>query len=139
EAAAELWRSRRTNAGARGQTTLWIDGRPLVALWRGAPERRTAMVIAPGALLGLAAAGETARSAIFDGEGRLVAGQRGAAGKSVVRAAAENELPWTLAVAAPPLTRAPGLLPGQRFLLLGTGVMALFLVAGTYFIARAIR
>ena len=39
----------------------------------------------------------------------------------------------------PPNPPGTGLPESQRFLLLGMGVMVLFLIAGTYFIARAVR
>ena len=56
-----------------------------------------------------------------------------------VRTAADSQLPWTLFVtAAEPITTS-GLITQQRFLLLSIAVMVLFLVVGTYFIARAIR
>jgi signal transduction histidine kinase len=44
-----------------------------------------------------------------------------------------------LYVALAPSGRPAGLLPGQRFLLLGTGLVAVFLTAGAYFSVRAIR
>ncbi len=139
EAAAEVWRARRGDPAARGQATIWVEGYPLFAIWRGSSDRRAVLLISPATLLRQAAAGEPVRCAALDGEGRLLAGEREGGAQAVVRAAAGSELPWTLSVAALSAPRAAGMLPSQRFLLLGTGVMALFLVTGTYFIARAIR
>jgi signal transduction histidine kinase len=48
-------------------------------------------------------------------------------------------LPWTLYVSGAPNPPGTGLPESQRYLLLAMGVMVLFLIAGTYFIARAIR
>ena len=60
--------------------------------------------------------------------------------RAAVRPAAESQLPWTLFVSGgAPNPTGTGLPESQRYLLLGMGVMVLFLVAGTYFIARAIR
>jgi signal transduction histidine kinase len=139
EAAGQLWESRARDAAARGERTLWVDGRPVFAIWRGAPDHRAALLLRPAALMDEAVSREPVRFAAFDAEGRLVAGATDAAQRGVVRAASGSALPWTLYVAATPATQAAGMLPSQRFLLLGTGVVALFLIAGSYFIARAIR
>jgi signal transduction histidine kinase len=56
----------------------------------------------------------------------------------VIRASSESELPWTLYVSTGEPMES-GLVAQRRFLLLGLGVMVLFLVLGTYFIGRAIR
>src|SRR5262249_54212012 len=78
-------------------------------------------------------------SEAVDSEGRVVAGSRDRSGRAAVRTAAESKLPWTLYVTASQPAPLSGMPANQRFLLLGMGVMALFLVAGTYFTARAIR
>ncbi len=56
-----------------------------------------------------------------------------------VRTAAESHLPWTLYVTRAKGVRDAGVLASQRFTLFGMAVMVVFLIAGTYFIARAIR
>ena len=130
EAAAMVW-----NPPARpGQTTVWIGNHPLFAMWRNLGATR-AVLIQPPQL----PEAERVFCAAVDTEGRLVAGRRDRSGRAAIRTAAESKLPWTLyvTVAEPaPLSAMP---PNQRFLLFGMGVMALFLVAGTYFTARAIR
>jgi len=144
EATAQLWEQR--NPDPRGQQTLWVDGRPLFAIWRGDSERRAVMLANPEILLRQVPIGPGVLCAVVDAEGRVLAGRREAGGAPVgpspapvaIRTAAESELPWTLRIAEAPAARS-GMIAGQRFLLLGTAVMALFLVAGTYFIARAIR
>jgi signal transduction histidine kinase len=139
EAASLAWEARKRNPAPRGQETVWAGGLPFFFIWRGAPERRAVLIIGPGELLQQTFAGETVSCAVVDAEGRLVAGQRGRGGHAAVRTVAETQLPWTLFVSgAQPLDEA-GRLARQRFLLLGIGVMATFLVLGTYFIARAIR
>ncbi|MEO8373281.1 MAG: HAMP domain-containing sensor histidine kinase, partial [Candidatus Solibacter sp.] len=70
---------------------------------------------------------------------RVVFGRRDRTDRAAIRPAAESKLPWTLYVNGAPNPPGAGLPESQRFLLLGMGVMVLFLAAGTYFIARAIR
>src|SRR5665811_1616172 len=77
--------------------------------------------------------------AAVDSEGRVVLGRRDRNDRAAIRPAAENLLPWTLYVSGAPNPPGTGLPESQRYLLLGMGVMVMFLVAGTYFIARAIR
>jgi signal transduction histidine kinase len=74
-----------------------------------------------------------------DAEGHTLAGSKDGASRSVVRTAAESELPWTLFVSEMQPKVANGPMAQQRFLLLGVSVMMLFLILGSYFIARAIR
>jgi len=130
EAAAVVWNP----PSGPGQTTVWIGHTPFLAMWRTLGSTR-AVLIEPPQL----PAAERVFCAAVDSEGRLVAGRRDRSGRAAIRTAAETKLPWTLYVTAtepPPLSAMP---PNQRYLLFGMGVMALFLVAGTYFTARAIR
>jgi signal transduction histidine kinase len=66
-------------------------------------------------------------------------GRRDRNDRAAIRPAAESQLPWTLYVTGAPNPPGAGLPESQRFLLLAIGVMVVFLVAVTYFIARAIR
>jgi signal transduction histidine kinase len=103
-------------------------------MWRNLGSTRAVLIEPPQ----LPSAGRVFAAAV-DSEGRLVAGRRDRSGRAVIRTAAESKLPWTLYVTAeqpPPLSGMPA---NQRYLLFGMGVMAIFLVAGTYFAARAIR
>ena len=93
----------------------------------------------PEALLQQTLAGEEAGFAAMDSEGRVVAGRKDGAGRAAVRTAAESQLPWTLYVTRASGLKDAGMLARQRFLLFGMAVMVVFLIAGTYFIARAIR
>jgi signal transduction histidine kinase len=52
---------------------------------------------------------------------------------------AETQLPWTLYITGKPGPAEAGMAARQRFLLLITVFMALFLIGGAYFIAHAIR
>ncbi len=139
EAAARAWQESQRDPGARGQQTVWIDGRPFFLLWRGAPAARAMLIARPESILKRVFAAEEVHYAALDSEGRLLAGERLARTHAAVRAAGESQLPWTLYIASGEAPSAAGLLARQRFLLLGLAVMVLFLIVGTYFIARAIR
>jgi signal transduction histidine kinase len=139
EAAARAWQESQRDPGARGQETVWIDGLPFFLLWRGAPGARAVLIARPESILKRVFSGEDVHYAALDSEGRLLAGEKLARTHAAVRAAGENQLPWTLYMATAEAPSAAGLLARQRFLMLGLGVMVLFLIVGTYFIARAIR
>jgi signal transduction histidine kinase len=130
EAAAQAWSA----ANPRGQSTLWVGGRPYFAMSRNSGARRAMLIQSPRI-----PAVDQAVCAAVDSEGRVVYGRRDRADRAAIRPAAESQLPWTLYVTGADNPPGPGMPASQRFLLLGTGVMVLFLIAGTYFIARAIR
>ena len=73
---------------------------------------------------------EQAVCAAVDSEGRVVYGRRDRADRAAIRPAAESQLPWTLYVTGAPDPPGAGMPASQRFLLLGTAVMVLFLIAG---------
>lgn len=137
ELANHLWETRSRTADVRGQETVWAGGQPYFLLWRGAAESR-AVLITPPDTFARQSVPAGIHYALVDPEGRIVAGDRITTGRAVVRPAAESHLPWTLYVSAEPVSRAESAAQ-QRFLLLGIGIMVLFLVIGTVFVARAIR
>jgi signal transduction histidine kinase len=130
DAVAQIWNP----PSARGQTTVWIGNRPLLAIWRTLGSTRGVLIQTPQ----LPATGRVLCAAI-DTEGRLVAGSRDRSERGAIRTAAESQLPWTLYVSTAPPPALSAMPANQRYLLFGMAVMALFLVAGTYFTARAIR
>ena len=138
DAAALVWQDR--DAGPRGTRTVWVDGRPLFFIWRAAGGRKAVLVAEPPAVLKQACANEDVLCAVADNDGRMLAGRRAGAGHAVVRTAAESQLPWTLYVAAGSgATRPRACWRGSGFCCWQPRVMVVFLIAGTYFIARAIR
>ena len=139
EIAEFVWNDRVNHTDARGQETAWIGGVPIFLIWRGTPEQRRVLVTRPDSLVEGSASAADVRFALVDAEGRTVAGRKDGSTRAVVRTAAESDLPWTLFVSEAKPGVAKGLIAQQRFLLLGLSVMMLFLVLGTYFIARAIR
>jgi signal transduction histidine kinase len=68
-----------------------------------------------------------------------VLGRRSDISRATVRTPAETQLPWTLYIATAQGAAETGVIARERFLLLVTVLMALILIAGAYFIARAIR
>ena len=138
EIAQFVWNDRVNHPDARGHEIAWIGGAPILLIWRGTPEQRRVLVTHPESLLQRGPADAGIHFAFVDAEGHTLAGTKDGSARSVVRTAAESELPWTLFVSETK-PKESELLAQQRFLLLGLSVMMLFLVLGTYFIARAIR
>ncbi len=138
EIAELVWNDRANHPGARGHETAWLGGAPILFIWRGTPEQRRVLVTRPESLLQRSPAASGIHFAFVDAEGHTLAGRKDGDARSVVRTAAESELPWTLFVSETK-PKESELIAQQRFLLLGLSVMMLFLVLGTYFIARAIR
>jgi signal transduction histidine kinase len=139
DAVARAWTDWEREPSPRGQNTLWVDGRPFFLIWRGAEGRRAMLVTQPESLLKPVLAGSGVSCAALDGEGRVVAGHKGSAGRAVVRTVAETQLPWVLYFTGIQGATDAGMVARQRFLVLVTVVTALFLIAGAYFIARAVR
>ncbi|HEY7333891.1 MAG TPA: HAMP domain-containing sensor histidine kinase [Bryobacteraceae bacterium] len=137
EAARLAWDGRLANPAVQGQQTAWVGSEAFVFIWRGSPDRRTILVAKPESILKAAADPEIFYSAA-DAEGRIVYGRRDSA-RTVVRAASETGLPWTLYVGASPATSNAGLAAGRRYLAFGMSGMVLFMLLGAYFIARVIR
>jgi len=138
QAVVRLWEDRARNTEPRGQETVWIEHQPYFILWRGTPERRAILLAPPASILRPAFASLDARYAVVDSAGRLLAGEKPPTTRAAVRTATEHQLPWTLYI-APSQSMAALLSIQQRFILTGLAVMVLFLILGTYFIARAIR
>ena len=139
EAAAFVWQQRKRDPDALRQETVWVQNQPFLLLWRGPQERRAVLIMTPASVLRPILAGAEVSCAAVDGEGRVLAGEKATTSHAAIRTAVETQLPWTLYVTA---TQSPGphdLLAPERFLILGICVMVLFHMAGTYFIARAIR
>lgn len=138
EAVRAVWQGRARHGDGQTQETLWVHGQPLFVMWRGTLEQRAVLVAPPAAYIKKTLSLDGVRCALVDGDGRLLAGRK-SSGRSALRTAAEAQLPWTLYVSASQTAEQTNLVLQQRFLLLGIAVMVLFLIAGTYFIARAIR
>ena len=139
EIADFVWNGRMKHPEPRGHETAWIGGVPILLIWSGTPGERRVLVARPESFLTASTMTAGTRYAFVDNEGHTLAGWKSESGRSVVRTGAESGLPWTLFVSETKPMAENGLIAQQRFLLLGLSVMMLFLMLGTYFIARAIR
>jgi signal transduction histidine kinase len=139
DAAADAWSDTRNDPAVRGERTLWMDGRAFLEMWQLGPEGRSMMVVPIGSTLEQLSRSDEVYWAVEDVQGRILAGRRDGVGRAAVRTAAEGQLPWTLYVTG---LRSPGdksLLIGRRFVLAAVVILVLCVLAGSYFIARAIQ
>jgi signal transduction histidine kinase len=143
DAAPAVWKETSGETAPRGERTRWTDGKPFLAFWRNEGGRRLLFLTRADAWLRSAAAADEVASAslwaVADSDGRILAGRKDGPGRAAIRTAAETQLPWNLYVTRLPSDSDPGLPSQRRFVLLSGTIMILFLVACTYFIARAIR
>lgn len=136
--AAQVWEQMPRDPGARGQRSIWVDGHPVFVIWRGSAGRRAVLITTPELLMKPALAGLDATGAAVDSDGRLLTGKLKPNAYAAVRTAAETQLPWTIYISGTQI-KQPTLEERQRFLLGTVIVMAVFIVGGGSFIARAIR
>ena len=134
-----VWRDRMNHPESLSYETEWIGGAPVLLIWRGTAEQRRVLVTPPESLLQASPPSGDVRYAFVDAKGHTLAGLKDKSNHSVVRTSAEIELPWTLFISEKKPLAKNTLIAQQRFLLLGLSIMMLFLVLGTYFIARAIQ
>jgi len=140
EAAQIAFAQRFANPGDRGHQTVWVGSRPFVLLWRGPVDRRAILIAQPESFLKSALADPGILYSATDADGRIVFGPPDRASRaSVVRAAAETGLPWTLYVGSRAASEKATLAAGQKYLLFAISGMVLFMLLGAYFIARVIR
>jgi len=127
-------------AGPRdSEQIVQAGGIPVLLVWRGPPEHRTVLLATVDSVLQQIAAGEDVYCVAHDGEGKYLAGRGDGQGRAVLRTAAEFHIPFTLSVTARPGSADVAMLARQRALQTTIGLMMLFLLSGTLFIARAIR
>lgn len=127
---------------AKGRRIQSIDGRPVLISWMGSADRLVAVLAANGYLgsrWAEALQGPDVQGALIDADGQVLIGSFNKIGPHAVRTAAATRLPGTLDVTrtAPGADEAYG--TGRRRLLISVfAVLALVLLAGSYFIMRSI-
>ncbi len=127
EAAATAWAEWKQSPTPRGQRLAWVESRAYTLLWRAAAGRQATLILEPDAFLKKSGGGAW----LTDSDGRIVAGRSTPGSRAVARSAGL----WTIHV-----TDTDGRFPARgRLVMLGLAVMLTFLLAGSYFIARAIR
>jgi signal transduction histidine kinase len=137
DAAATAVENGKRNQASRGEETLRVGDRSFFLLWRGGPDRRLAMISSPESLVPRTSKGVTV--ALYDPEGRTVAGSRDVHRRAAVRMAAESQIPWTIYVMASNSASPAGFADQRRFLTFEFSLMIAFLLLGAHFIAKAIR
>ena len=144
----EQWRQDRRGEveTLAGRRSVRSHDRSVLLLWRGASDRLVALVGGPGFLerqllgpLQELLQRQGIRVALDDSEGRSVLSKiTGTQVEDVLRTMAGTRLPWTLRfVDADPAAGTAQLAGRRRLLLGGLGLVALLVVAGSYFSARA--
>jgi signal transduction histidine kinase len=141
---AAQWIHDRWSAGARasGRRALRFAGEPILVAWTATADRLAAAVAGGEyirAIWSQALQGQPARGGLQDADRQLAAGVTTDGHPKVVRTPDATGLPWTLQVTSADPAADAALLTGRRRLLLaGFAVLALVLVAGSYFITRSI-
>ena len=128
-----LWRSWQSAPRASGREMVQFEGRNVTIVWKGDAKRLTALIAGPEfvertwvARLGPMLARQHARVSLRD------PGTKPSATAESRRAASETGLPWTVTVESGP---SPGL---GGLWIAGLSLLALLVISGTYFIARAV-
>ena len=125
-----------------GRRALRFDGQPTLILWAGTADRLDAVLAGPSHIESLwseAIRGQPAQGGLVDADQQIAAGSISADGPRAVRTPDATGLPWTLQVTSADPAADSAFFAGRRRLLLsGFAVLALVLVAGSYFIMRSI-
>jgi signal transduction histidine kinase len=151
EAAESLWQEwqtlRKQEVNPRGRRTFRSGSRSVLLLTRSSRERMTSLLIGPrfldtAWLKALHSAGRSPEVdfALSDAEGRPVLGHSDAPlAMQSLRPASATQLPWTVhAISRDKAFGSPELSGRTRFLLAGIVMIAVLLMAGSYFINRAV-
>jgi signal transduction histidine kinase len=141
---AAQWVYGRWSAGqlSGGRRALRLEDEPALVSWTGTPGRLEA-VLAGGDYIRLAWSqalrGQPAQGGLVDEDRQLAAGSMGGSGPRAVRTPDSSGLPWTVHVTSADPAADSAFFAGRRRLLIsGFAVLALVLVAGSYFIMRSI-
>lgn len=136
DALADLDRRRPWNVprSAEGRAALWMNGRPLVAVWRAAGDDDAVALLLPGSWLGQSAPlGDrlNVKTAFADTEGHLVLGNPATLARPlVVRQTSETGLPWILHLASANPALDAAAFSSRRQLVAGIVIFVAVLVLG---------
>ncbi|HWD98924.1 MAG TPA: HAMP domain-containing sensor histidine kinase, partial [Bryobacteraceae bacterium] len=139
DAAAQAWTDLMRDETPGGQRVVWAADAPWLVIWSGKSSRRAILISSPESVFGAALSHEDVSCGLADADGRILLGRKSDLVRATVRTPAEARLPWTLYIRAASNGTEAGMIARQRFLMLITALMMMFLIAGAYFIARAIR
>jgi signal transduction histidine kinase len=125
-----------------GRHALRLEDQPTLISWTGTVDRLDAVLAGAdyiGIIWSQALHGQRAQGGLVDTNRHLAAGSLGGGGPRVVRTPDATGLPWTLYVtSADPIADSAFFAGRRRLLLSGFAVLALVLVAGSYFITHSI-
>jgi len=128
---------------SKGRRILKIEGRPVLISLAGTLDRLAAVLAGPAYLDSKwteALQGRRVQGALIDADGQVMIGSFNKSGPQAVRTAPATSLPGTLHITSTDPGADEAVFTGRRRLLLsGFAVLALVLLAGSYFIMRAIN
>jgi signal transduction histidine kinase len=144
----ETWQPiRRGEDIAAGYRSVWILGRPVLLVWQTSSDRLVALVAGERYLeqqwlsvLRPVMDRHSVRLAVTDAEGHPVLAQFSAtSGQQAMRSSAETKLPWTFRVVGrDPQAELTQERNRRWLLLLAFTLLFVFVLVGSYFIARAV-
>jgi signal transduction histidine kinase len=127
----------------KGRRIQKIEGRPVLISWAGTLDRLSAVFAGPAYLASKwteAMRDRRAQGALIDADGKVMIGSFNTDGPQAVRTVVATGLPGTLhATFGDPGADVAGFAGRRRLLLSGFAVLALTLLAGSYFIMRSIN
>jgi len=128
---------------SHGRRLLRIENRSVLAAWTASSDRLAAVLAGSGFLDSMWKAvlqDRRVMGAWVDADGQVMLGWLDKSAQQAIRTAAATRLPWALHVtSADPGGDLAALAVRRRLLLLGLAVLALVLLAGSYFILRSIQ
>lgn len=128
---------------SKGDRILKINDRPALILWAGTSDRLDVVLAGPAYLASKWAGilrGQRIQGALMGADGQVMIGSFNKSGPRAVRTAPTARLPGTLHVTSTdPGAGEPGFARRRRLLISGFAVLALALLAGSYFIMRSIN
>ena len=122
-----------------GRRILELEGAPVLVAWKLEDRRLWGAIAGPTALRAMWAqslAGRDAGAALMDADGRVVLGTVDNKARQAVRTPAATGLPWIVQASSAGSGPAAGA-QRRELLLAGFAVLAVVLLAGTFFILRA--
>ncbi|MCJ7583131.1 MAG: ATP-binding protein [Candidatus Aminicenantes bacterium] len=131
-----------TEPESKGRQILKIEGQPVLISWAGTTNHMTALLAGPGYLVSNwkeILQGQRVQGALVDADGQVMIGSFNKNSPQAIRTAPATRLPWSLHATSPdPGADEEGFVGRRRLLLSGFAVLALVLLAGSYFIIRSI-
>jgi signal transduction histidine kinase len=136
-AVAAFWDAWQAQPSPQGRSLAGDESARQVIVWSGTVDRIAAWTIAPDDLLRRLPAAVSSGIVITDSAGAT--SQSGNAAIRVVRTAADTGLPFAVQVVSERADINPRIVTRGRIVVAGLGAIVLVLIAGAYFIGRAVK